>query len=50
MEHRIDFRQCVLIHEQRKTVCILFDAVKENSGASEDESVNGVLKVGFKLG
>lgn len=50
MAHRIDFRQCVLIHEQRKTVCILFDAVKENSGASEDEWVNGVLKVGFELG
>ena len=42
--------QCVLTCERCKTVCILFDAVKENSGASEDEWVNSVLEVDFELG
>lgn len=32
-----EFGQCVLTKEQRKTVGAPFDAVRENSGASEDE-------------
>lgn len=44
-----EFRQCVLMNEQRKTVGAPFDAVRENSGVSEYEWVNDVLKVGFEL-